>query len=67
MNRSCIKCGYLDSTPTSSEKHIGYCLFFKLRNIDIEESRENIDIISGEEREIAIRCEGYFDIVKHFS
>lgn len=67
MTRSCIKCGYFVSTPTPSEKHIGYCLCFKLRNIDIEKSGENINIINGEEREIAIRCEGYFDVVKHYS
>ncbi len=66
MTRSCRKCGYFVSPPTSSEKHRGYCLLFKLKNIDIEESRREPKIIDGEEEAVADGCEGYINTADYF-
>ena len=67
MTRSCNKCGFFVSVPNSPAKHISYCLFFKLGDIEIKESGEKILITNGEERETAKNCKGYFDVVQHFS
>ncbi|MCW9066462.1 MAG: hypothetical protein OQJ78_09210 [Ignavibacteriaceae bacterium] len=66
MARSCKKCGFFVSNPTSHKKDIGYCLFFKLRNIENKESRRKLKIIGGEEKTIANGCEEYINTVDYF-
>ena len=67
MTRSCNKCGFYVNIPDPYVKHTGYCLFFKLGNVERKDSEEKIEIINGKEIEIAENCEGYFDVVQHFS
>jgi len=66
MTRSCKKCGFFVSSPISSTKDIGYCLFFKLRSIEIKDSRRNLKIIDGEENKLANACEEYINTVDYF-
>jgi hypothetical protein len=64
MTRSCKKCGFFVSSPTSSTKDIGYCLFVDLRDIEKKDSEEKITY--GKEIEIAINCEKYVNTVDYF-
>jgi len=66
MIQSCKKCGFFVSSPASSAKDIGYCLFFDLRDIEKKESQRKLKIIDGEERTIANGCEGYINAVDYF-
>jgi hypothetical protein len=66
MIRSCKKCGFFVSSPSPSTKDIGYCLFFKLRNIERKDSRKNLKIIDGEERTLAYGCEEYINTIDYF-
>ncbi len=66
MIRSCKKCGFFVSSPASSTKDIGYCLFFDLRDIEKKESRRKLKIIDGEEKAVADGCEGYINTVVYF-
>jgi len=66
MTRSCKKCGFFVSSPISSTKDIGYCLFFKLRDIERKDSRRKLEIIGGEENTLANACEEYINIVDYF-
>jgi len=67
MTRSCNKCGFFVNIPGPSVKHTGYCLFFKLGNIEKKDSEERIKITNGKEIEVAENCQGYFDVVQYFS
>jgi hypothetical protein len=66
MTRSCKKCGFFVSNPALSTKDIGYCLFFKLRNIERKDSGRKLKIIDGEENTVANGCEEYFNTVDYF-
>jgi len=66
MTRSCKKCGFFVSSPTSSTKDIGYCLFVDLRDIEKKDSEEKIKITCGKEIEISKNCEGYVNTVDYF-
>ena len=66
MTRSCKKCGFFVSSPTSSTKDIGYCLFVDPRDIEKMDSEERIKITYGNEIEIAKNCEGYVNTVDYF-
>jgi hypothetical protein len=48
MARSCKKCGFFVSSPTSSTKDIGYCLYFDLKDIEKKESLRKLKLIDGE-------------------
>lgn len=62
MTLSCIKCGFFVRIKNLSSKYIGYCLFFKPRDIQREVSKKGVNISGGEEFKIAENCEGYFDV-----
>jgi hypothetical protein len=66
MIRSCKKCGFFVSSPSPSTKDIGYCLFFKLRNIEREDSNNKLKIIDGEEKTLASSCEEYVNTIDYF-
>ena len=66
MARSCKKCGFFASSPTSSTKDIGYCLYFDLRDIVKKESRRKLKIIDGEAKTVADGCKGYINTVDYF-
>ena len=66
MIRSCKKCGFFVSSPSPSTKDIGYCLFFKLRNIEREDSNNKLKIIDGEEKTLASACEEYVNTIDYF-
>jgi len=66
MIRSCKKCGFFVSSPISSTKDIGYCLFFKLEDIERKDSRRKLKIIDGEENTLANDCEEYINTVDYF-
>ena len=66
MARSCKKCGFFISSPNSSTKDIGYCLFFDLRDIEKKEPRRKLKIIYGEEKAVADGCKGYINTVDYF-
>ena len=66
MTRSCKKCGFFVSSPISSTKDIGYCLFFKLGSIERKDSRRKQKIIDGEENKLANDCEEYINTVDYF-
>ena len=66
MNRICKKCGFFFSSPISSTKDIGYCLFFKLGSVERKDSRRKQKIIDGEENKLANDCEGYINTVDYF-
>ena len=48
MARSCKKCGFFVSSPTTSTKDIGYCLYFDLKDIEKKESLRKLKLIDGE-------------------
>lgn len=66
MTRSCKKCGFFVSSTISSTKDFGYCLFFKLGDIERKYSRRKLKIIDGEENTIANDCEEYINTVDYF-
>jgi len=66
MTRSCKKCGFFVSLTTSSTKDIGYCLFFKLGDIERKDFRRKLKIIDGEENTLANGCEEYINTVDYF-
>ena len=66
MTRSCKKCGFFVSSPTSSTKDIGFCLYFGPRDIEKKESRRKLKIIDGEEKTVANSCGGYINTVDYF-
>ena len=66
MTRSCKKCGFFVSSPTSSTKDIGYCLFFKFGDIERKDSRRKLKIIDGEKKTVANGCEEYINTVDYF-
>ena len=66
MTRSCKTCGFFVSSPHSSMKDIGYCLYFELMDIEKKESLRKQKIIDGEEKYIANGCEGYIYTVVSF-
>ena len=66
LTRSCKKCGFFVSSPSPSTKDIGYCLFFKLGDIERKDSRRKLKIIDGEEINIANSCEEYINTVDFF-
>ena len=66
MTRSCKKCGFFVSLPISFTKDIGYCLFFKLRDIERKHSLRKLKIIDGEENTLANACEEYINTVDYF-
>ena len=66
MTRSCKKCGFFVNIPTSFTKDIGYCLFFKVGNIERKDSRRKLKIIDGEENMLANDCEEYINTVDYF-
>ena len=66
LTRSCKKCGFFVSSPISYTKDIDYCLFFKLRSIEIKDSRRKLKIIDGEENKLANACEEYINTVDYF-
>jgi hypothetical protein len=66
MTRSCKKCGFFVSSPTSSTKDIGYYLFFKLGSIERKGSRRKLQIVDGEENTLANDCEEYINTVDYF-
>ena len=66
MTRSCKKCGFFVSSPASSAKDIGYCLFIDLKDIEKKESRRKLKIIDVEEKTVANSFEGYINNVDYF-
>jgi hypothetical protein len=66
MTRSCKKCGFFVSIPTSFTEHIGYCIVFKSRSVEIEDFPRKVKIIDGEEETIANGCEEYINTVDFF-
>jgi hypothetical protein len=66
ITRSCKKCGFFVSSPISSTKDIGYCLFFKLESIERKDSRRKLKIIDVEENKSANDCEEYINTVDYF-
>jgi len=65
MTRSCKKCGFFVNIPTSFTKDIGYCLFFKVGNIERKDSRRKLKIIDGEEKTVANGCEEHINTVDY--
>ena len=66
LTRSCKKCGFFVSIPTSFTEDIGYCLVFKSRNVEIKDSPRKLKIIDGEENKLANACEEYINTVDYF-
>jgi len=66
MTRSCKKCCFFVSNPSSFTEDIGYCLVFKSRNVEIEDSPGKPKIIDGEEETIANGCKEHINTVDYF-
>jgi hypothetical protein len=66
MARSCKKCGFFVGNSNSPTKHIGYCLFLDLKDIEEKESRRKQKIVDGEEKKLASGCKGYINTVDYF-
>lgn len=59
MAQSCKKCGFFVNTPSASTGHIGYCLFFRIEQM--EKTGQKFRIKVSEEDKLAETCEGYFN------
>jgi len=64
MAQSCKKCGFFVKTPSASTEHIGYCLFFRIEQM--EKTGQKFRIKESEENKLAETCEGFFNIADFF-